>query len=202
MSKKMTSKSIKKNQIGNRKAGSRTEKIMELSLIRTYPHQVAWQVWLPGTPTKFTTTVTTGLIAGVINVVSTSITSFATRFSQTFVEYRMIRAIFRIRLFSSTNPGVLQFWVDEKSNATPILAEAQERATLISSAAAVDKTPVLKWVSADPLDLQYIATSASATLATFKVFTNNTNFGSSTVATDYLEVEPVFEVQFRGLQGV
>jgi len=202
MSKKMTSKSIKKNQIGNRKAGSRTEKIMELSLIRTYPHQVAWQVWLPGTPTKFTTTVTTGLIAGVINVVSTSITSFATRFSQTFVEYRMIRAIFRIRLFSSTNPGVLQFWVDEKSNATPILAEAQERATLISSAAAVDKTPVLKWVSADPLDLQYIATSASATLATFKVFTNNTNFGSSIVATDYLEVEPVFEVQFRGLQGV
>jgi len=202
MSKKMTSKSSKKNQIGNRKAGSRTEKIMELSLIRTYPHQVAWQVWLPGTPTKFTTTVTTGLIAGVINVVSTSITSFATRFSQTFVEYRMIRAIFRIRLFSSTNPGVLQFWVDEKSNATPTLAEAQERATLISSAAGVDKTPVLKWVSADPLDLQYIATSASATLATFKVFTNNTNFGSSIVATDYLEVEPVFEVQFRGLQGV
>jgi len=197
------SKNIKKSKVGNRKAGSRAqEKILELSLIRTYPHQVCWQVWLPGTPTKFTTVVTTGLIAGVININSGSIASFATRFSQTFVEYRMIRALFRIRLFSSTNPGVLQFWIDEKSNATPILAEAQERATLIVSASSTDRNPVLKWVSSDPLDLQYIATSASATLATFKVFTNNTNFGSSIVATDYLEVEPVYEVQFRGLQGV
>jgi len=198
-----TTKKSKKSKVVNRKAGSRTlEKNLELSLIRTYPHQVAWQVWLPGTPIKFTTTVTTGLIAGVINVVSTSVSSFATRFSQTFVEYRMIRALFRIRLFSSTNQGVLQFWIDEKSNATPVLAEAQERATLIVSASSTDRNPVLKWVSSDPLDLQYIATSASATLASFKVFTNNTNFGSSTVATDYLEVEPVFEFQFRGLQGV
>jgi len=200
---KRKSRNIKKKQIGNRKAGSRiNEKQLELSLIRTYPHQVAWEVWLPGTPSKFTTTVTTGQIAGVINIVSTSIASFATRFSQTFVEYRMIRAVFKIRLFSSTNPGVLQFWIDEKSNSAPVLAEAQERAVLVVSASSVDRNPSLKWVSSDTLDLQYIATSASATLATFKVFTNNTNFGSSIVATDYLEVEPIYQVQFRGLQGV
>jgi len=175
---------------------------MELSLIRTYPHQVCWEVWVPGTPTKFTTTVTSGLIAGVIGVTNTNVSAFATRFGSTFVEHRLIRAIFKIRLFSSTNPGVLQIWIDEKSTVTPTLAEANERAVLTPSASGTSLSPVLKWVAADPLDLQYSALSSSPQPATFKVFTNNANFGSSIVATDYLEVEPAFQFQFRGLLGV
>jgi len=203
-----SNKKNKKNQVGNRKAGSRTstqrqkEKDLELSLIRTYPHQVTWEVWLPAIPSKSTTTVTSGQIASTNNVTSTQIQSFATRFASTFVEYRIIRAVFKIRLFSSTNPGVIQFWLDEKSTAAPTLAEAQERAVLIVSAGAVDRTFSLKWVSADPVDLQYNAVGTPATLVTFKGFTNNANFGSSIVATDYYEVEPEFQFQFRGLQGV
>jgi len=194
-----------KNKIGNRKAGNRTqhkEKNMELTLIRTYPHQVAWEVWIPATPSKFTTTVTTGFIAGTFNVRASNVGSYVTRFTSTFVEYRIVRAIFKIRLFSSTNPGVLQFWLDEQVTAPPTLAEAQERAVMIISASAVDQKPVLKWVAADPLDLQYIPIATSVTPVTFKVYTNNANFGSSIVATDYLEVEPVFQFQFRGLVGV
>jgi len=105
-------------------------------------------------------------------------------------------------MFSSTNPGVLQFWIDEKSTNSPTLAEAQERATLIQNASAVDRNPVLKWTCADPSDLMYVPTATAFVTATFKVFTNNANFGSSIVATDYLEVEPEFQFQFRGLQGV
>lgn len=203
----MNNSRVKSNKNGNRKAGNRqnnkkTEKNLEISLIRTYPHQVAWQVWLPGSPTKFTTTVTSGLIASGIAITSNSITSFATRFGSTFVEHRIIRAIFRIRFFSSTNPGVIQFWIDEKSTSTPTLAEAQERAVLIESASGTSRQPVIKWVCADPLDLQYSAIGTPVTLATFKCYTNNANFGSSAVATDYFEVEPVFELQFRGLAGV
>jgi len=175
---------------------------MELSLIRTYPHQVCWEVWLPGIPTKFTTTVTTGVIAGTYAVISSNIGSFATRFGSTFVEYRMIRAVFKIRLFSSTNPGIIQIWIDEKSASAPTAAEAEERAVLTFSAASVDKNPELKWISGDPLDLEYLAIGSTATLATFKVYTNNANFGSSVVATDYLEMIPIFQFQFRGLQGV
>jgi hypothetical protein len=146
--------------------------------------------------------VTTGLIAFVFNVSSGNIQSFATRFGSTFVEYRIIRAKFQIRLFSSTNPGVLQFFIDEKSQSSPTLAEALERATLVVNASAVDQRPILKWVCADPLDLQYSATGTAAVSATFKCYSNNTNFGSSIVATDYFVVEPMFQVQFRGLQGV
>jgi len=188
------------------KASTRTklrvqEKDLELSLIKTYPNQVVWEVWLPATPKKFTTTVTTGVIAGAVPVASSGITDFATRFGTTFVEYRIVRARFRIRFFSSTNPGVCQFWIDEKSTSNPTLTEALERAVLVCSAAAIDTAPMLKWMSGDPLDLQYSAIGTDVSYSTFKVYTSNTSFGSSVVATDYLEVEPLFQVQFRGLQG-
>jgi len=195
-----------KGRLAIKKTNKRTlkqrEKDLELSLIPTYPKQVCWQVWLPALPGKLVTTVTTGVITSAYQITTSQIQSFATRFGSTFVEYRIIRAVFSIRLFSSTNPGVLQFWIDEKSTATPTLAEAEERAVLSISASSTDLNPYLKWVCADPLDLQYQPIATVITLATFKTFTNNANFGSSVVATDYLEVVPEFQLQFRGLQGV
>lgn len=178
------------------------EKILELSLIRSYPNQVVWETWLPGTPVKRTTTVTTGLITTGIAISSTAIQSFAARFGSTFVEYRMIRAKFQIRLFSSTNPGLLQFWLDEKSTGAATLAEAQERATVSISASATDTFPLIQWTSSDYLDLQYLAIGSASTVCTLKEYTNNANFGSSVVATDYYEIVPRFQLQFRGLQGV
>lgn len=184
------------------KLTKKREKDLELSLIRTYPKQVVWQTWLPALPVKATTTVATGGISGLYQISPAAIQSFATRFGSTFVEYRIIRARFRIRFFSSTNPGVVQFFMDEKVGAVPTLAEAQERYTLSLSASSTDTEPVLKWVSADPLDLQYQPIGTTTPLAYFKYFTNNANFGSSIVALDYFEISPEFEFQFRGLQGV
>jgi hypothetical protein len=199
---KMNSKNSKKNKVGNRKAGARVhEKTLELSLIRTYPGQAVWQVILPAEPLKFTTTVTTGVIASIYEVSASNITNFGGRFGSTFVEYRIIRAKFHIRVFSSTNPGVIQFWIDEKSMSTPTLAEARERATLIVPASAVDDRPLIKWVCGDTLDLQYVAIGATTNPSTLKFYTDNANFGSSIVASDYFIVEPLFEFQFRGLQG-
>jgi hypothetical protein len=189
---------VKKNRLIEKKR----EKDLELSLIRTYPKQVVWQTWLPATPVKATTTVTSGIINLAYPISISEINSFATRFENTFVEYRIIRARFRIRLFSSINPGVIQFWIDEKSAAVPTAAEAAERYVLSISASATDTSPVLKWISADPLDLQYQAIGTAVTLATFKAYTSLGNFGSSAVATDYFEIVPEFEFQFRGLLGV
>lgn len=175
---------------------------LQLELIPSYPKQVVFEAWLPATPVKFSTTVTTGSIAGTSAVSINNISAFATRFASTFVEYRIIKANFRVRLFSSINPGVLQMWIDELSTTAPTLNEARERATLIVSASSNNRIPAQKWVNADFNDLQYRATSTSFTAATFKIYTDNAIFGSSIVATDYLEVEPEFLVQFRGLQGV
>jgi hypothetical protein len=177
-------------------------KKLELRLIKTYPRQIVWDVWLPGNPLKETTTVTTGTIASVYQVREQTINSFATRFGSTFVEYRIVQADVFLRLFSATNPGVIQVWFDEQSNATPTLAEAGERYISSVNASAVDESPSWTWTAGDPLDLQYTPIAGSVTPVTFKFFTNNANFGSSIVATDYFEIQSRLRVQFRGLMGV
>jgi hypothetical protein len=197
-----SNKNLKSNRLKTKNNIKKREKDLEVSLIRSYPKQVVWQTWLPALPVKIRTTVTTGLIASTYFVQSGTIQSFATRFGSTFVEYRIIRARFRIRFFSSTNPGIVQFWIDEKVFASATLAEAQERATHSLSASATDLQTVVKWVSADPLDLQYLPIATATTLASLKFYSDNANFGSSIVATDYFEIVPEFEIQFRGLQGV
>jgi len=177
------------------------EKILELSLIKSYPHQIVWEVTLPATPIKLTTVVTTGLIANALNVNILGVNNFATRFGATFVEYRIVRAWFALKMFSSTNPGLLQFWLDEKVTSAPTSTEAAERYVLSMSAAQVDAPGMVKWVCSDPLDLQYQPIGTTYTPVTFKSFSNNTTYGSSIVATDYAEIVPHFQFQFRGLQG-
>jgi len=181
---------------------SRGEKILEISLVKSYPRQVTWQVWLPITPVKLTTTVTSGIISSTLFVSKNSIASFATRFGSTFVEYRMVKAKITGRMFSSNNPGVLQMWYDEKVASGPTSAEATERYIISCNASAVDKRPSLKWTASDPLDLQYVAIGTAITLCTFKTYTDAATFGASVVATDYAELEGAICFQFRGLQGV
>ncbi len=171
-------------------------------LVPSYPRQVVTEMWIPGTPSVLTTTVTTGVIAFAQTITNSNVTSFSTRFGSTFLEYRIIKAEFAVRMFSSTNPGLIQAWIDEQSNSTPTLAEAQERAVVSWSAGSVDRTNILRWSSTDIDDLGYIAIASSNAIATFKAYTNNANFGSSAAATAYAEVVPRFCFQFRGLVGV
>lgn len=171
-------------------------------LVPSYPKQVCWDVTLPGVPAKSTTVVTTGLIAGTYAISSAAIQAFATRFGSTFVEFRIVSARLKVKFFSSTNPGVIQMWYDEKVTSVPTLVEAQERYIVSASASQVDRPVSLMWVAQDPLDLQYLPIGTVTQVCTFKLYTNNANFGSSIVATDYCETESDIRIQFRGLQGV
>jgi hypothetical protein len=171
-------------------------------LVPSYPKQVVWQSWLPAAPRKLTTTVTTGVIADSYNISFAIPTSFATRFQSTFVEARVVKAKFAIRMFSSTAPGVLRFFFDEKATAAPLLVEAQERAVLSVSASDTGTRSVLEWTCTDITDLGYLPIASAATKVTFKSYTDNANFGASIVATDYCEILPEILVQFRGLMGV
>jgi hypothetical protein len=199
-----TNKGNKAKSLRNSKNNSLKvkEKQLALTLVKSYPRQVVWEVTLPATPTKLTTTVTTGLISATAQVSSAALAAFATRFGSTFVEYRIIRARYLLRCFSSTNPGVFTCWFDEKSTAAPIVQEAQERSIGTFSCSSISTPHIFKWEASDTLDLQYQLISTAVTPVTFKVYTNNANFGASVVATDYLEIVPYFCVQFRGLQGV
>lgn len=201
-SRSQKAKSFRAARVRSTRLRKASEKRLEIQLVPSFPKQICWDVWLPGLPVKATTTVTTGVIAASYVINKSNIQSFGTRFSSTFDEYRIVQARFQIRCFSSTNPGVVTAFFDENSTGVPVLAEAQERYILNFSASSVDKPHSLMWTAADPQDLLYNPIATGFTPATFKVYTDNANFGSSIVATDYFEVSISFRVQFRGLAAV
>jgi hypothetical protein len=199
----ITNKSLSgKSKAHNRgdKSGRRREKDLILTLIRAYPGQIVWESWIPGAPVKLTTVVATGVISLSLAVSPANIDGFAARFSNTFQEYRIVRAKVTIRMFSSTNPGIIQFWWDENDVAAPSVTDAVQRFTQSVNASATSMNEVMQWSASDPKDLQYVQTTGTFPVpVSFKAYTNNANFASSIVASDYFEVIPEFQFQFRGL---
>jgi hypothetical protein len=168
-------------------------------LLQAYNGQLVKQFKVEATPLTVLTTVTTGVIAQVFAVKASNVANFATRFGALFEEYRIVKAKFTFKCFSSTNPGLFIHWVDEKQTANPTSAEALQKS--VKSFPASSPSPhVLTWIANDPLDLQYVDIGTTSTeLCTYKVYTDNTLFGSSIVATAYGTVFPEFWIQFRGL---
>jgi hypothetical protein len=189
-------KNQKKKQLARPIKGAKINRLP--ALIPAFPGQVVKSFKLEATPLTITTTVTTGVIAQVFAVKASNIANFATRFGALFEEYRIVRARFTVRCFSSTNPGLLIHWIDEKQTANPTSAEALQK-SMKSFSASSPSPHVITWTANDPLDLQYIDIGTTSTeLATYKIYTDNALFGSSIVATAYACVAPEFWVQFRG----
>ncbi len=153
-------------------------------------------------PVPMTTTVTTGVIASRLQVDPVSLVpNWATRFQPLWEEYRVIKARAIISLFSSTNPGQINFWWDEKGFiGPPSNTEALDKTQLILSAGSNQNRHVSTWTAHDLGDLTYLETSSPRTPVSFQVYTDNANYGSSVVATAYLTVTLELTVQFRGYQ--
>lgn len=127
-----------------------------------------------------------------------AITNWADRFQDVFEEYRVILATLKINCFSSTNPGVINAWVDETASTAPTATAAVERTVLKFSAASVEKSHVLSWKPVSLPDMAYTPVATALNPAWFKIYTDNTSFGSSVTATQYFTYLATFTVQFRG----
>lgn len=199
MSKKSNNEQlVRKNRRG--KKGEEKGRLLQLSL--SYKGQPHAELWLEGAPAPITTTVTTGVVAQVYAVASASVTSFATRFGSTFVEYRIVAARFRTRCYSTANPGLCVQWFDEKSNATPTTLEAVEK--MIQSFPFSDQvnSHSQKWNPTDMLDLQYIPIATSTPVCYFKTYSDAAFFGSPVIATNVGIVMVDLLFQFRELRGI
>lgn len=166
-------------------------------LLKSYPSQVVASVKCPGVPVSYSTTVTTGVIAQTYLLNASSIQSFYSRFGSLYEEYRVVRVKFVVRCYSSTNPGLFNHWIDEKQSAAPTATEATTKSYNTFNASS-PSPHMLVWTAEDPLDLQYTDIASFVTVATYKIYTDNTSFGSSIVATPYVSVTPTFYLQFRG----
>jgi hypothetical protein len=167
------------------------------ALVAAYPGQVVKQMKFEGAPLLLTTTVTTGVIAQVQNISSALIANFAARLGGLFEEYRIVRVKFLLKCFSSTNPGLMTHWLDEKQVGVPTSGEAIVKSTKQFSASSPSPHSLM-WTANDPLDLQYLDIGTVTNVASYKIYTDTANFGSSAVVTPYGQLTSQVTVQFRG----
>ncbi len=144
------------------------------------------------------TTVTTGVIAVTTALTSANlIPALSTRFAG-YDQFRIVKVEARLRMFSSTNPGLVIMYFDD-TNAAPTGNAASFASSVKMNASDISGCRSLTYVPHDPAQ-QFWSTVAggSATIGYFKLYTDNANFGSSIVATPYCIVEFYSTVQFRG----
>jgi len=172
-----------------------------LQLRPAFKGQVVTSMKIECIPELIVSTVTTGVVQTVYTVNVGNISNFATRFASLYEEYRIVKAKFYTRLFSSNISGLLLTWVDEKTFGVPTLAESRTKTNKrdMFNASCIDRKPLLSWTPHDPLDQQYTSTSVTNTFAAFKVYSDNANYAMPIVATAIGEIFAEFTVQFRGL---
>jgi hypothetical protein len=181
-----------------KKKRSQKQKSPELVLKPAFPGQVVKQMKFEGTPILLTTTVTSGLIASSTIFGFAQIPNWATRVGVLFEEYRIVKVKAILRCFSTSNPGLFTHWIDEKDPAAPTLAEANQKSTKQFQIASIPPRSIA-WTAHSPEDLGFKDITVDYNPATYKIYTNAANFGSSIVATNVAQVTFQYVIQFRGL---
>lgn len=147
---------------------------------------------------KYTTTVTTGLIARSTSIEAGLAGSFSTRFAA-FDEYRIIKVLFEAYPCSSNNPGTLNMWCEPLNSGTPNATIAATNAVTSFSAGGNSKVTKLVYKPADFAFLDWITVgTTNSTVGYFNMYTDLANYASSAVVTDYVIVHVILTVQFRG----
>jgi hypothetical protein len=187
----------KMNRQRTRKDGRKQEKQRLHALIPAYKGQPTAELLVRLPPVTLSTTVTTGAIAESYQLVLTNVTNWATRFQTLWEECRIISAIAEMSTFSTSNPGLIVCYWQEKNLGAPTATSAEER-TQKQFSASSNRKQVMKWSATDFLDLQYQPTNGPNTPVSLAIYTDNANYGSSATATPYLTVTLVCRVQFRG----
>jgi hypothetical protein len=170
---------------------------------RSYVGEVVQSLIIPANPIKLTSTVTTGVIAHnhACDPVA-DVNSWAERMGDMFVEYRVIKIVAIIHNIASAT-GLTQFYWDEV-NSTPDAAAASQRTgmTILANTLGNQAYKVTSFVPTDLDDLNYKQITSSQTVAYFKAYTNNTDYGTTTVATDLFSYRLHYYIQFKGLKAV
>ncbi len=189
----------RRNGVATGKGGGRDAQSWSIFQLKpAFPGQQVGCFRVLADPIKATTTVTTGAIATSTQLSYSLISSFTTRFAM-WDEYRITRARIRFRPFSTTNPGVIRAWVEPRSSSTPTLAIAEASEGLVFSASDVVTDHLLDYKVMDPVYADFSGLNVTQPFGWLNYFTNNAQYGSSIVATDYFVASIEFVIQFRGL---
>jgi hypothetical protein len=174
----------------------------ELLLRPEYKGQTAIVIKINSDPVLITSTVGAGYsLAKPLRCSDSS--NFSTRF-QGFLECRLIKDKATAKNFSANNSGIGCMWFTEDDSTTPSSAIALDAKALQYNYASIDKNHKLSYVPHDPTQQQWTTVAShsggvGALIGYLKLYTNITNFGCPTAATQLGSVTLEYTVQFRGL---
>jgi hypothetical protein len=149
---------------------------------------------ISGNPETLTTS--SGSIAQSIAINPSLIADFATRFSG-FHEWRIVKTEVKIRNFSSSNAGLLNFWFSSE-NATPTSSSAINSRALRFNVSDITKDHILTYTPHDVEDQNWTSVGTAFTSGYMKIYTDNPNYGASMTATPLSILDTTHTVQFRG----
>ncbi len=151
--------------------------------------------------------VAAGAIAQVINIDSSLIPNFASRFGATFKEFAIVGARFEIRVTDSTNPqGLVLGFIDEVSNAAPTTTSADYAHCEIPLVGSVVDSSgsmhVIEWVAKSYADLTWDGIGTSGVVAYLKLWASSTAgvgyTGTTNTTAATMMVSGSYAVCFRG----
>jgi len=176
-----------------------------LDFLRTpaYAGQPVQEETIPCTSYILTTTATTGLIANVFGVTKDAVVNFSTRYADLWSEYAIVGATIEITPLQQGASGVSAFFFDDFNTSVPTLNESMGRIVrkLSNSAANPKSTTTMTWSARSLTDLTFQPTSVGYTAVNFKVYTDNTNYGSPTTATQLWLIRPKLKIILRGMKS-
>lgn len=144
-----------------------------------------------------------GAAASVVNIDSSLVPNFATRFGATFKEFAIVGARFELRQTASTNAaGFLLCFIDEDSNAAPTStsvnyahAEVPIVGTSVDSAGSLHR---VEWVARSYADLTWDAIGTSGVVGYLKGFAATATTGTVGTTTASILVSGALAICFRG----
>jgi hypothetical protein len=150
--------------------------------------------------------ITTSTVVGAISFVTNLVPAPATianwaNIAAVFDEVALVGVRLECRIDVTANPaGIVWAYIDEKLAAAPTLGNSQNKPRL-DMYVSTNESPnrySLTWKSRDFLDLQWIAASAPAIVAYFKMFASNAGTGTNAAGTFNVAVTGSIALCLRG----
>jgi len=151
-----------------------------------------------------TASITTGSLASVVNIDTSAIENWSTRFQSLFQEFAIVGARFEMRVTTvSSGQGLVLAYIDENSASAPTSAIALSRphAEIPICSTSVDTTGSIhsvEWVARSYADLTWDPTSTSGVVAYLKLFASVAGTGTSSTTGAAISITGALAVCFRG----
>ena len=147
--------------------------------------------------------VASGALAGVINIDSSLITNFASRFASLFKEFAIVGCRFEIRVTgTSAAQGLLLAYIDENSNAAPTAAAVNYAHAEVPFVAYPGddrgSLHVVEWMAKSYEDLTWDATSTTGLVAYLKLYCSVAATGTTSSTAANLSITGAISCCFRG----